>query len=359
MIPTIDTPDGLHALTAALAGTAVLALDTEFLRERTYRPQLCLVQLATGATAACLDPLALEDLQPLTERLSDPAQTKVLHAASQDLEVLYLRLGILPAPLFDTQIAAALCGLGEQIGYAALIERLFGVQLEKAHSRTDWSRRPLSHEQLRYALEDVHYLPEAHAILESRLMALGRLEWLREDCEAQLDPARWSVDPLEAWRRIKGWQRLPPAVFPRLRQLAAWRERRAQALDRPRRWVMDDDTLLQLASRPPVNIHALLHGGLLPPGLRGAAEDIMAALEAARTDELPPPPAWTPMRGEERARFERLTSAIDRLGATLDLPAGLLLSRAELERLARGQTTLEALHGWRGELLREPLGNAL
>ena len=122
---------------------------------------------------------------------------------------------------------------------------------------------------------------------------------------------------------------------------------------------MDDDTLLQLANRPPVNIHALLHGGLLPPGLRGAAEDIMAALEAARTDELPPPPAWTPMRGEERARFERLTSAIDRLGATLDLPAGLLLSRAELERLARGQTTLEALHGWRGELLREPLGNAL
>jgi len=359
LIPTIDTPDGLHALTAALAGTAVLALDTEFLRERTYRPQLCLVQLTTGTTEACLDPLALGDLQPLANLLATPAQTKVLHAAGQDLEVLHQRLGILPAPLFDTQVAAALCGLGEQIGYAALVERLFGVQLEKAHSRTDWSRRPLSREQLRYALEDVHYLPEAHAILEARLQALGRLDWLREDCEAQLDPARWTPEPLEAWRRIKGWQRLPPAAFPRLRQLAAWRERRAQALDRPRRWVLDDDTLAALASRPPSNLHALLHGGLLPPGLRGAAEDIMTALEAARTDELPPPPAWTPMRGEERARFERLTTAIDRLAASLDLPAGLLLSRAELERLARGQTVLDTLQGWRGALLREPLGNAL
>lgn len=359
MIPTIDTPDGLRALAAALAGTAPLALDTEFLRERTYRPQLCLVQLATSATAACVDPLALGDLQPLAGLLANPAQTKVLHAASQDLEVLHQRLGVLPAPLFDTQIAAALCGLGEQIGYAALVERLFGVQLDKAHSRTDWSRRPLAREQLRYALEDVHYLPEAHAILEARLMALGRRDWLREDCSAQLDPARWTPEPLEAWRRIKGWQRMPPSAFPRLRQLAAWRERRAQALDRPRRWVMDDDTLTALANRPPSNLHALLHGGVLPPGLRAAAEDIMAALEAARTDEALAPPAWTPMRGEERARFDHLTTTIDRLAATLELPASLLLSRAELERLARGHSTLDTLRGWRAQLLREPLGNAL
>ncbi|MEF3193206.1 MAG: ribonuclease D [Halothiobacillaceae bacterium] len=358
MIPTIDSLDGLHALADALADTAVLALDTEFLRSNTYRPQLCLVQLATGATEACIDPLALGDLAPLAGILTRPAQTKVLHAASQDLEVLHQRLGVLPAPLFDTQIAAALCGLGEQIGYAALIERLFGVQLEKAHSRTDWSRRPLSREQLRYALEDVHYLPEAHAILKARLKELGRLDWLREECSAQLDPARWTLDPLEAWRRVKGWQRMPPAAFPRLRQLAAWRERRAQALDRPRRWVMDDDLLTALASRPPSKLHALLHGGMLPPGLRGAAKDIMTALEAARTDTTPPPPVWTPMRGEERARLDRLTAAIDRLAATLDLPASLLLSRAELERLARGQITLDDLRGWRAELLRAPLANA-
>lgn len=359
MIPTIDTPDGLQALAAAAAGASPLALDTEFLRERTYRPQLCLVQLATISTEGCVDPLALEDLAPLAGLLTNPEQTKILHAAGQDLEVLHQRLGILPAPLFDTQIAAALCGIGEQIGYAALVERLFSVQLEKAHSRTDWSRRPLSREQLHYALEDVHYLPEAHAILEQRLADLGRLDWLREDCAAQLDPARWTPEPLEAWRRLKGWQRLPPAAFPRLRQLAAWREARASRLDRPRRWVMDDDTLVALATRPPRNLHALLHGGVLPPGLRGAADEIMASIEAAEGDETDAPPAWTPMRGEERARFDRLATAIDQLAASLELPASLLLSRAELERLARGQTSLDILSGWRADLLRTPLGNAL
>lgn len=250
-------------------------------------------------------------------------------------------------------------GLGEQIGYAALIERLLGVQLAKAHSRTDWSRRPLSEEQLRYALEDVHYLPEAQQRLQARLIELGRLEWLQEDCAALLDPARWTPDPLEAWRRIKGWQRLPAKAFPRLRQLAAWRERRAQGLDRPRRWVLDDETLLQLASRPPANIHALLHGGLLPGGLRSAAEEIMAALAAAQQNDNLPPPAWTPMRGEERGRFERLVQALEHTAATLALPAGLLLSRGELERLARGQASLDTLTGWRAGLLREPLAQAL
>lgn len=355
----IDHPDGLHALKAALVGSAPLALDTEFLRERTYRPQLCLVQLAHGELSSCVDPLAIQDLRPLAELLSNPGQVKVLHAAGQDLEVLHQRLGILPAPLFDTQIAAVLCGMGEQIGYAALVERLFSVQLDKAHSRTDWSQRPLSDEQLDYALDDVRYLTEAHAILAERLERLGRLTWMEQDCAAQLDPERWTPDPLEAWRRLKGWQRLPAAAFPRLRQLAAWRERRAQALDRPRRWVMDDETLAQLATRPPANIHALLHGNALPPGLRGAADEIMAALDAAARDDTPPPPAWTPMRGEERERLDRLTRALDTLARELDLPPGLLITRGELERLARGHADPGQIQGWRGELLAEPLARQL
>lgn len=342
-----------------MADSAPLALDTEFLRERTYRPQLCLIQIAQESRSSCIDPLALDDLAPFAELLANPGQVKVLHAASQDLEVLHQRLGILPAPLFDTQIAAALCGLGEQVGYAALVERLLGVSLAKAHSRTDWSRRPLSDEQLDYALDDVRYLPETHAILVERLDSLGRTAWLQEDCAALLDPSRWTQEPLEAWRRLKGWQRLPPAAFPRLRQLAAWRERRAQALDRPRRWVLDDETLVQLVTRPPRNIHALLHGNLLPPGLRGAADEIMAALDAAQHDDTPPPPTWTPMRGEERERFDQLTRTLDGLAQELDLPSGLLVTRGELEQLARGQSNLDRLQGWRGELLRAPLGAIL
>jgi len=248
-MPTIDHADALRALTDALDRDRPLALDTEFLRERTYRPQLCLIQVASDETRACVDPLAPIDLQPLAELLARPGQPSILHAASQDLEVLHQQLGVLPAALFDTQIAAALCGMGDQIGYATLVDRLFGVQLDKAHSRTDWSRRPLSDEQIRYAIDDVRYLPEAHAILGERLTQLGRLAWLEEDCAAMLDPDRWSPQPLEAWRRLKGWQRLPAAAFPRLRQLAAWREERAARLDRPRRWVMEDDTLVQLAAR--------------------------------------------------------------------------------------------------------------
>lgn len=355
----INHSDGLHALAAAFGGASPLALDTEFLRERTYRPQLCLVQLAHAGAHACIDPIAIHELQPLATLLDNPQRIKVLHAAGQDLEVLHQRLGVLPAPLFDTQIAAALCGMGDQIGYAALVEKLFAVQLDKAHSRTDWSRRPLSAEQLEYALDDVRYLPEAHAILTERLQVLGRLAWMEEDCAAQLDPARWTPDPMEAWRRLKGWQRLPSPAFPRLRQLAAWRERRAQSLDRPRRWVMDDETLAQLATRPPANIHALLHGNTLPPGLRSAADEIMAALELAKLDDTTAPPVWTPMRGEERERFDRLTQTVDALAHELELTPSLLISRGELERLAREQTSIDHLGGWRGELLVEPLGRRL
>ncbi|MEW6766167.1 MAG: ribonuclease D [Pseudomonadota bacterium] len=358
-MPTIDHADALRALTDALDRDRPLALDTEFLRERTYRPQLCLIQVASDDTRACVDPLAPIDLQPLAELLARPGQPSILHAASQDLEVLHQQLGILPASLFDTQIAAALCGMGEQIGYAALVERLFDVQLDKAHSRTDWSRRPLSDEQLRYAIDDVRYLPEAHAILTERLAQLGRLAWLEEDCTALLDPSRWTPQPLEAWRRLKGWQRLPAAAFPRLRQLAAWREERATRMDRPRRWVMEDDTLIQLATRPPRNLHALLHGEQIPAGLKGAADQIMAAIEAAQSDVTSPPPAWTPMCGEERGRFDRLTQAVDRIADELALPASLLQPRGELERLARESITPDHIGGWRGQLLREPLANAL
>ncbi|MEW6445065.1 MAG: ribonuclease D [Pseudomonadota bacterium] len=357
-MPIIAQREPLRTLTDGLAASPVLGLDTEFLRERSYRPQLCLIQIASAEAQACIDPLALEDLNPLAARLADERQTKILHAAGQDLEVLHQQLGILPTPLFDTQIAAAMCGLGEQMGYAALVERLFGIPLDKTHSRTDWSRRPLSEEQVRYALDDVRYLPEAHARLCDRLRTLGRLDWLEEDCAAQLDPARWTPQPLEAWRRVKGWQRLPSPAFPRLRQLAAWRETRAARLDRPRRWVLDDDALLALSQRPPQNLHALLHGNAIPPALKGCADEIMHAIEAARQDDTRAP-VWTPMSGEVRGRFERLAETLDHLAGQLELPAGLLINRGELERLARGQSSLDGLRGWRAEVLAKPLAASL
>ncbi len=342
-----------------LAPSPVLALDTEFMRERSYRPQLCLVQLGDAAQQVCIDPLHVEDLKPLGAQLADTRQIKLVHAAAQDLEVLHQRLGILPAPLFDTQLAATLCGLGEQMGYANLIERLLGIVLDKSSSRTDWSQRPLTPEQYRYALDDVRYLPEVHEILSEKLNALGRAQWMREDCAAQLDPARWTVEPLDAWRRVKAWQRVPKAAFSRLRQLAAWREQQAQARDLPRRWVMDDDSLLRLVNRPPRTLKALQHGGALPPQFFPDAEALMAVLMQAEHDLTPAPPAWMPLQETERERFARLADALDTCAQTLNLSASFLLNRSELERLAREPAALDALQGWRAAVCGTALSAVL
>jgi ribonuclease D len=355
----IQSQADLSAWLSALSSSPVLALDTEFLRESSYRPQLCLIQLGDAAHQICVDPQAELDLSPLGDLLAQPGQPKLIHAAGQDIEVLHQSLGVLPAPLFDTQIAAALCGLGEQMGYAALIERLLGVVLDKSHSRTDWSRRPLTPEQYRYALDDVRYLPEVYALLDAQLNALGRADWMREDCAAQLNPVRWTMDPLEAWRRVKAWQRVPNTAFSRLRQLAAWRERQAQARDLPRRWVMDDDSLLRLANRPPRSLKTLQHGGILPVRLFPEAEALMAVLEQAEHDFVSAPPAWMPLQEAERERFARLADALDSCAQTLNLSASFLLNRSELERLAREPAALESLQGWRAALCAEALAAVL
>lgn len=355
----IQSQADLSAWLSALSSSPVLALDTEFLRESSYRPQLCLIQLGDAAHQVCVDPQAELDLSPLGDLLAQSSQPKLIHAAGQDIEVLHQSLGVLPAPLFDTQIAAALCGLGEQMGYAALIEHLLGVVLDKSHSRTDWSRRPLSAQQYRYALDDVRYLPEAHALLDERLNALGRVDWMREDCAAQLDPARWTMEPLEAWRRVKAWQRVPQTAFSRLRQLAAWRERQAQARDLPRRWVLDDDSLLRLVNRPPRSIKAMLHGGILPAQLFPEAEALMAVLVQAEHDLVPSPPAWMSLQEAERERYARLVEALDACAQTLNLSASFLLNRSELERLAREPAAFDALQGWRVAVCGEALAAVL
>ncbi|MGD9888703.1 MAG: ribonuclease D [Halothiobacillaceae bacterium] len=344
---------------ATLAPSTVLALDTEFMRERSYRPQLCLIQLGDATQQVCVDPLHLEDLEPLGALLANTRQIKLVHAAAQDLEVLHQRLGVLPAPLFDTQLAATLCGLGEQIGYANLIERLLGVVLDKTSSRTDWSKRPLSAEQYRYALDDVRYLPEVYELLDTKLQKMGRGDWLREDCAAQLDPARWTIEPMEAWRRVKAWQRVPKTAFSRLRELAAWREREAQARDLPRRWVLDDDTLLRLTNRPPRSLKAMQHGGLLPAQLFCEAEALMRVLEQAEQNQGNAPTVWKPLNELERERLARLADALEGCAQTLNLSAGYLLNRNDLEKFAREPANLEKWQGWRASVCGKTLSEAL
>ena len=191
----VDSPAALGDLCNRLAGAEWIAVDTEFLREKTYYPQLCLLQVGTPAVTACVDPLALTDLGPLLDLLYDPAIAKVFHACHQDLEIFYNLRGSVPGPVFDTQIAAPLLGHPEQMGYAGLVEALLGVTLEKAHARADWTRRPLPESQLRYAADDVIYLAQLYPVLRAELAKHGRLQWLADDFAALGDPERYASHP--------------------------------------------------------------------------------------------------------------------------------------------------------------------
>jgi len=211
----LDEPARFTDRMEALAEAASLAVDTEFVRERTYFPRLCLVQVAEAGRVSLVDTLALEDLGPLEALLGRRSAVKVLHAARQDLEVLMPVTGTPTGPVFDTQIAAALLGFPPQVGYADLVRQLLGVELPKGHARTNWAARPLREEQLAYAADDVRYLGPVAAALTGRLRAAGRVAWLEEDCAAVSDPALYRNEPADAWRRVKGLDRMRPGSAPR------------------------------------------------------------------------------------------------------------------------------------------------
>jgi ribonuclease D len=358
MTELIATAPALADLAGRLRGAPWLALDTEFMRVDTYRARLCLVQLATDDVVACIDVLALDDLAPLFERLHDPATLKVLHAARQDLEVLFDHDARVPAPLFDTQIAAAFAGYPDQVGYATLVEAECGERLAKAHTRADWAQRPLPAEMLQYAADDVIYLREVYRRLRDKLEKLGRLPWLREECAALADPERFRVDPELAWQRLGG-SRLPPAAQTRLQALAAWRERAAMQLNRPRSWIVKDTALVELARRHPDTLEALAAIPDLPPAvIRRRGEELLATLRAA---DKQPPRRWyedkPPLTSAEQAQHARLSASVKAAAERLGVPATLLATRADLTALVRGERDGRVLQGWRelvlgGELLK-------
>ncbi len=231
----VDSPAGLDALCKQLQDSEWLALDTEFIREKTYYPRLCLFQVSNGDVAACVDPLRLDDLQPLLDVLYDGRILKILHAARQDLEIFLHDYQRLPMPIFDTQPAAALLGYGDQIGYANLVKLMLDVDLPKDQSRTDWMQRPLDPQQQRYALDDVIYLGRLYLHMRANLFDRERLQWLAADFAPLADPETYYPDPMLMWRRIKGRQPLRGRQLAVLQQLAAWREREARRRDLPRK----------------------------------------------------------------------------------------------------------------------------
>lgn len=356
----VTTPGALSELAERLRSFEDIGLDTEFLRERTYRAELCLVQLSSPGDATCVDPLAIEDLSPLALTLTASSVTKVMHASRQDVEVLFPISGLV-RPLFDTQVAAALAGMPAQIGYAELVRRLLGTELAKSHTRTDWTRRPLSPEQIQYALDDVRFLLPLKSELEERLDRLGRLTWLAEELRALEDSRSFAAEPEEAWLRVKGLRSLDPARERLARNLAAWRERRAIEKNRPRGWILDDAALRDVVLQVPRSMEQLAAIPEFPAGvLRHCGEELLECIRAAQVPH-PPPPINTRSRPDpsKAALVRKLGLLNQSVAAELGLSPEVLATRRDLEQLADGRRDVGVLRGWRRDVVGERLLAAL
>ena len=279
----LSTSEELAAFCDRASTCKVLAIDTEFLREKTYYPRLCLVQVAAGDDIAAVDPLRVKDLSPLAALLEAPDVTKVFHACSQDLEVLLDGMGVMCAPVFDTQLAAAFLGMRQQVSYGSLVEAYCGVHLPKAESLTDWSRRPLDPEQLAYAEDDVRYLPGIYERMLSELARRDRLSWVGPEMAELCDVSRVRRDPSEAYLRLRRSGSLTRRQLALAREVCAWRERTAAERDVPRKWVLSDEVVVEVCKRVPASLERLRRVRGTEQLSERDARGVLAAVERGRS----------------------------------------------------------------------------
>jgi ribonuclease D len=355
----IDDNSSLSEFCELISNEAVLALDTEFIREKTYYPKLCLLQIAAGEHIACIDPLAIDNLEPLLDLLYDPAKTKVLHAARQDLEIFYQLRKSLPKPVFDTQIAATLMGFNDQVGYANLVQKMLGVQLDKDQARTDWSQRPLNNKQIHYAANDVRYLLQAYPLIIDKLTSQNRIDWLSADFDELVNTAVYEIDPNNIWRRVSGSTRLKPRQLVILQALAAWRENTAIKHDRPRRWILADDVLISLVQQTPQNLQQLEK----IRGIKSTTVDkfgnaiIKAIIDAKQIpeDQWPSLPSWKRSTPQQEALIDLCMAYLKQLALENSISPGILCNRKEMEKLVGGDHEVAILQGWRNKLIGQPI----
>ncbi len=341
---------------ARLATADFVTVDTEFMRERTYWPRLCLVQLAGPQDAACIDPLMPGiDLAPLISLMYDPRVLKVFHAARQDLEIFFNLTGRVPAPLFDTQVAAMVCGFGESASYETLVGQLAREQIDKSMRFTDWAARPLSDRQIAYALADVTHLRVVYEALATRLMKTGRAGWLEEEMATLLDPITYRTTPEEAWRRLKP-RSARPRVLAVLREVAAWREREAQRRDVPRVRIVRDEALLEIATAAPTTADALARTRGLSQGFAAGrlGQDLLEAVARGKAmpeseiPTLPPLPVSPPGIGPI---VELLKVLLKIKCEEHHVATKLVASSSDLERIASDDDAdVPAMKGWRREV---------
>jgi ribonuclease D len=330
------------------------------MRERTYYARLCLIQLGSDDIAAIVDPLVIEDLSPLRDLMLDPNVVKVFHAGSQDLEIFFRLLGEATAPVFDSQVAATLAGFPQQVGYGALVKEMMGVTLDKGDTYTDWARRPLSETQVEYALNDVRYLPEMYRRLVSELEREGRLSWLSADFDRMEDPATYACPPLEQWRRVKRISSLNRRQLAVAREVTAWREIEAQRRDVPKRWVLGDESIVEIARRAPKTNEELAGiRGVSDKIGRGAQKGVLQAVlagVAVLDSDLPIIAKRRRVQGDVDGAVDLMIALVRTRAREHGVAMPLLASRDDLERLAGGEREASPLlEGWRRTMVGDEL----
>jgi ribonuclease D len=355
----ITSTSALSDTCSRLAAGDFVAVDTEFMREQTFWPDLCLIQLAGAEVEAIVDPLAEGiDLKPFYDLMADPRVVKVFHAARQDVEIVYSEAGLIPAPIFDTQVAAMVCGFGESVSYVNLVKKITGRDLDKSSRFTDWSRRPLSDKQLVYALGDVTHLRDIYAYLKTELETTGRASWLDEEMAELTAPETYQSHPENAWQRLKMRVKNRKALAV-LIELAAWRERMAQAQDVPRGRILRDEALYDIANQQPTAPEKLSELRTLSDGFSRSqrAREIIDAVQRGLDRDpktLPPLSHNQPMSAEATATIELLKVLLKASAARNRVAARLIADSGDLERIAsEPDPDVPALKGWRRQLFGE------
>lgn len=356
----ISTTADLASACKSIAASDHVAVDTEFMRDTTFWPRLCLIQMATPDTGVLLvDALAPGlDLSPFFELMGNERVTKVFHAARQDVEIVFHQGGLIPHPLFDTQVAAAVCGHGESVGYEALVRAMTGGTIDKTHRFTDWSRRPLTEDQLVYAAADVIHLLPIYAKLQSEIEGLGRQDWIREEMDILTSPQTYNTDPELAWKRLKLKVR-KPREFAILKAVAAWRDREAQTRDVPRSRILKDDAIYEIALHAPDSEAALRRLRTVPSGYErsAAGRELVAIVQTVRAqpaDALPPVPRTDGPVRLPGAVSDLLKVLLKHVADQNRVAARLIANTDDIEAIAADDDAdVPALHGWRREIFGE------
>lgn len=361
-IEYIDTPEQLDDLCKRIEKESWIALDTEFLREKTYYPKFCLLQIATPDWVVCVDPLSISDLNKLFIAINKPSIIKVLHSCRQDLEIFYQLTNTVISPVFDTQMAAPLIGFPENTSYAMLVSSLLSVNLSKTHTRTDWSIRPLKQAQIEYAADDVIYLGKIYQIIIQKLKSMDRLGWLEKDFEHLKKADLYQVLPIDAWKKVKGKNKLNGKQLAIIQVLSEWREKTAQLENRPKNWLIRDDILLELAKLQPESINDLRHinninervvrryGSAICQSIIKAKQRSPLSISHKKTVKKTP---------QQEAVLDVLTAVVRLRSAENSINPSILASRKELEKLLFNEAENLILQGWRYHMVGEELEGLL